>query len=452
MKRKVIATLLSFSIAAGALVGCGGSSEAATASDSAKSGAETSASVEESTVSSAAEAGSETEVSDLEGEITFVTGSSTSDAYDEIIAAFNEQYPGITVNHEVLPGASDDVKKSLMTSLAAGDSDPDVFACDIIWISQFAAAGWLLDVTEQVEAKSDEFLAGPLSTCYYEDRAYAFPDYTDVGLLYYRTDIIDTPPTTWEELVNLSKEHQGEGGTDYGYIFQMFQGEPTSCNMLEFIKQNGGSDLVDGKFAMNNENTIGALEFVNSLIDSGIAPEGVLSHKPDDSLSIFKEGKSIFMRNWTYAYASLQGEDSKVAGNVGVTTLPVGTNGTESSGTLGGWNYAINGYTDAEDASVAFVEFLAGYEAQKINTIKSSTFPTNAAVYEDEEVLAALPYLPAVRDAAENAAPRPRVRDYSTISSIFQVYFHKALTGELEYADALEQMDKELNAALEEMQ
>ena len=156
----------------------------------------------------------------------------------------------------MLPGASDDVKKSLMTSLAAGDSEPDVFECDIIWISQFAAAGWLLDVTDNLEAKSDEYLSGPLSTCYYDGKAYAYPNYTDVGLLYYRSDLVETPPTTWDELVSMSQEHIGSDGIEYGYVFQAFQGEPISCNMLEFIKQNGGTDYEDGQFAMNNENTI----------------------------------------------------------------------------------------------------------------------------------------------------------------------------------------------------
>lgn len=78
--------------------------------------------------------------------------------------------------------------------------------------------------------------------------------------------------------MQMSNEHVGKD-VDYGYVFQMFQGEPTSCNMLEFIKQNGGSDLTDGKFAMNNENTIASLEFVNKLIEDGISPESVLAFK-----------------------------------------------------------------------------------------------------------------------------------------------------------------------------
>ena len=389
---------------------------------------------------------------DISGKVVFVSGNDTTGGVDEMIAAFNEKYPNIEVEKQVLPGASDDVKKSLMTSLAAGDSEPDVFECDIIWISQFAAAGWLLDVTDNLEAKSDEYLSGPLSTCYYDGKAYAYPNYTDVGLLYYRSDLVETPPTTWDELVSMSQEHIGSDGIEYGYVFQAFQGEPISCNMLEFIKQNGGTDYEDGQFAMNNENTIGALEFVKGLIDDGIAPESVLAAKPDDSKAIFEEGKALFMRNWTYAYQSAQADTSKVAGNVGVAPLPVGPNGTESSGTLGGWNYAINKNSENKEAAILFAEFMSSYDAQKISTLVRGTFPTNAAVYEDADVLEALPFLSDIQPAVDAAKPRPQVRDYATISSIFAVNFQRALTGESSFEDAMAQMDSELNSALEKMQ
>lgn len=446
--KKVLGVLMSAAMVAASITGCGsGAAEGASAETN---GTETSAK------SSSAQAGSEQGetqegASDVSGEVTFVSGNDQTGALDKMITEFNKKYPNIKVDHQILPGSSDEMKKSLMTSLAAGDTEPDVFECDIIWLSQFAAAGWLLDVTDTLEAKSGDYLAGPLSTCYFDDKAYAYPNYTDVGLLYYRSDLIETPPATWEEVVTMSKEHIGKDGIDYGYIFQMLQGEPTSCNMLEFIKQNGGSDLVDGKFAMNNSNTIEALEFVNSLIEDKISPEGVLSHKPDDTRAIFEEGKALFMRNWTYAYANANADTSKVKGKVGVTSLPKGPNGTESSGTLGGWNFALNANTDESEAAIIFAEFMSGFEAQKISTMVRGTFPTIASVYEDTDVLTDKPYLADVKSAADNAKPRPQVRDYATISSVFQIYFHKALTKELTFEDAMSQMDKELNDALSKM-
>lgn len=395
----------------------------------------------------------ESEGSDVSGKVVFAHQNDTTGAITAMVEAFNEQYPNIEVEEQVLPGASDDVKKSLMTTLAAGGSDIDVIEADSIWVSQFAAAGWLEDVTEYVEADSDQYLGGPLQTCYYNDTAYAWPSYTDVGLLYYRSDIIETPPTTWDELVEMCKEYQGQDGIEYGFVFQAFQGEPTSCNMLEFIKQNGGHDLDEnGEFSMNNDNTIEALEYVESLISDGISPESVLNAKPDDSRAIFEEGQALFMRNWTYAYANAQADTSKVAGNVGVTALPVGPNGENSSGTLGGWDYVINTYSENKEASVLFCQFMAGYDAQKIQVQMRSTMPAVAALYDDADVQEVIPYIADAKQAVDEAQPRPQVRDYATISSVFQEYFHAALTGAQGNEEAMEAMDTALNEALANMQ
>lgn len=451
-KKKIMTLLLATSLVAMNLVGCGNSNNSATAAteDSTDSSNKEDSVETEETAESTTESNEKT---DIEGEITFVSQNDQTGALDDMIAAFNEEYPNIIVNHESLPGASDDIKESLMTSLASGDTTPDVFECDIIWVSQFAAAGWLEDVTDDIEEIADQYLAGPLSTAYYNGRAYGYPDYTDVGLLYYRSDIIDTPPTTWDELVELANEYVGTNGIEYGYLFQMFQGEPTSCNMLEFIKQNGGQDLVDGEFKLNSENSIEALNFVEELISSGISPEGVLTHKPADSRAIFEEGNALFMRNWTSAYVLTQTEEgSQVVDKVGVAALPVGPNGTSSSGTLGGWSFAVNAYSEQKEAAKIFAEFMSSYDAQKISALERGTFPVVSAVYDDEDIIAEQPYISAVRDAADNAEPRPQIRDYSTFSTTFAENIHKALTGELSNEDALELLDERLNEALEEMQ
>jgi multiple sugar transport system substrate-binding protein len=94
---------------------------------------------------------------------------------------------------------------------------------------------------------------------------------------------------------------------------------------------------------------------------------------------------------------------------------------------------------------------MTSFEAQKIEAMERSTLPTVSKVYDDAEVQAKLPFLADVKDAADNAAPRPQVKDYPTISTIFQEYFHKALTGDMDNDAAMTEMDTKLNAALAAM-
>ena len=99
MKKKLLGLLLATSVVAASFAGCG--NESSSTSASAASATDEAANPE-----------------DISGEITFVSANDQTGALDEMIDSFNKVYPNVVVNHESLPGASDDIKESLMTSLA----------------------------------------------------------------------------------------------------------------------------------------------------------------------------------------------------------------------------------------------------------------------------------------------------------------------------------------------
>ena len=435
ISRRDFLKIAGIAAAAGTLSACGAASStaASTAASSAAAG------------STAASAAHEPVT------ITVWTGQDTTGGGKALREAFMAKYPWVTVEAQEFSGNSDDRKKALITSLSAADDDPDVFDMDIIWVGQFAASGWLMDVTDSIE--KDSYLGGPLSTCYYNDKAYAFPNYTDVGLLYYRSDIIGEAevPKTWDELTALCQKYQAANNIANGFVFQSFQSEAVVCNALEFIKQNGGKDVENGEVLINSQNTIDALDHMKKLIADGISPEGVLTHKPDDTRAIFEQGNALFMRNWTYAYANAQGADSLVKGKVGVTTLPKGPNGTESCGTVGGWNFGVSAYTDQPEAAVLYAQFASSAEGQKIISTYNSTFPTVAALYEDADLLKANPLLGYMKTALDEAKARPGVKDYPTLSSAMQVDLHKILTGEVETAAGVATLETDMKNAIAAM-
>ena len=81
------------------------------------------------------------------------------------------------------------------------------------------------------------------------------------------------------------------------------------------------------------------------------------------------------MRNWPYAWALAQSEDSPVRGLVGVAPLPSGPGG-EATGTLGGWNLAVSKYSDTPEAAADLVMFLTGRDEQKRRAIVGAYNPT----------------------------------------------------------------------------
>ncbi len=397
-----------------------------------------------------AEAPAEEDAAEATGEpveVSYWVGSDLTGGVAELKNVYEEANPNVTINIQEFPGNTDDRKKSLITAFSAGDTEPDVFTMDIVWTGQFAAANWLMDVTSHINP--DDYLAGPLSAVYTGDVAYAFPNYTDAGLLYYRSDLIpeEEVPTTWDELDAVIEQYQGD--LTYGYLYQAKQSEAVVCNALEFIKQNGGNDVVNNEVVINSPEAIEGLEYMLSMIDNGVVPEGVLTAVPDDNLAIFQQGDALFMRNWTYAYARTQLDESLVKGNVGVAALPVGPNGDSPSGTLGGWNHAVSVYTDQPDAAAAFAAWASGAEGQKISTIMNSTLPTWAALYEDADAIAANPLIGLASEALDTSSPRPLVADYPSMSTAMQVDLHKILTKEVTVEEGVALMAENMQATID---
>ncbi|MDR1537992.1 MAG: ABC transporter substrate-binding protein [Clostridiales bacterium] len=373
--------------------------------------------------------------------LTYVTGADSSGTILEIIKAAQEEFPNVTIDLQEIPGNSDDIKKSLITSLAAGQDDPDIFSMDVIWTTQFASAGWLEDLTDKYDPAL--YLEGPLSTVSYGGKRWAVPDYTDVQSLFYRSDLIDEPPATWDDLVRLSEEHQGKDGIEWGVLFQAFQGEPIVCNSLTFIKSNGGEDIVGGEVKINSPQAKEALEFMRSLIDKGITSEEALSQKPGDQLPVFMEGKALFMLNWPGNYASLQlSPESKVVDKFSIAQVPVGPSGTKPGPTVGGWNIAVNSASDEVEVSVEVAKFLAGEEAQTIRTLALLTTPAYAAVFDNPEVDAANPILSLIKASLGNARSRPNAPDYPAMSQLIAVNFSKALAKQSAFDESLAEVEK----------
>lgn len=428
MKKKVSAMLLASAMIISCVSGCnsgGGSSQPAAASSAATSG-------------SSQSAGSEEKHDPVTVQLASL--QDTTGATEKILEDFAKEYPWITVDYMEFPGNSDDMKKGLITSLAAGQDDPDVFSMDVIWTTQFAAAGWLMDLTGKFD--ENEYLGGPLSTTQFNNSYWAIPNYTDVQLLIYRSDLIKTPPTSWDELVTMCKDNIGKNDVDYGFLYQAFQGEPIVCNALTFIKSNGGNDLVDGKPVINSPNTIEALKFMRSLIDDGISPEDVLSHKPVDSTAIFEQGKALFMMGWSGNYASLIKSDSSIVKDkVSATVLPKGPSGSQPGPTVGGWNMAINAMTDQPDASLILAKYLTGKDGQRTRTVMAATLPSYKALYDDKALAEEVPVFTLVQEALTYGTSRPNSTDYPTMSTLIATNLHKALSQTVPYEETLKTIE-----------
>lgn len=381
------------------------------------------------------------------------TGKNLSFLRDQI-ARF-EKETGHKVNLVTMPASSSEQFSQYRLWLAAGNKDVDVYQTDVIWAPQLAEQ--FVDLTEATKDVVGEHFPSIIQSQTVNGKLVALPFYTDAPALYYRKDLLDkygkTPPKTWDELAATAKEIQDKeraaGSADiWGFVFQGNAYEGLTCNALEWIKSSGGGQIIepDGTISVNNEKAAAAVEKVKEWIGT-IAPKGVLAYQEEESRGVWQTGNAVFMRNWPYAYALGNGDDSAVKGKFEVAPLPAATDGDQPSSTLGGWNLAVSKYSDEQEAAIAFVKFLGSAETQKVRAIELSNLPTIAALYDDPEVAVAQPFMPHWKPIFQSAVPRPsavaKVK-YNEVSSKFWSAVHNTLSGNGTAAENLELLEVEL--------
>ena len=386
--------------------------------------------------------------------ITFTFGPDASGSLQGLIDKFNEEHKGeIKVTWRTTAAASDEYFEQIKTQLQAQKGTVDVIGGDVIWPAQFAAQGYVLDLSDRFTPDMQKKqLAGPLKAAEYDGKTWAVPWFTDAGMFYYRKDLLEKsgfsePPKTWEEMKGMVEKIRADLGTRFGYVFQGAQDEGGVVDALEHVWNAGGDVLRGDEVIIDSPESAEGLGLRRSMISDGLAPKASVNYTTQESQAIFTNGDAVFMRNWTFVYALLESpETSRVRPEqVGISTVPVTEVGQESFSGLGGWNFLVNAASeDRLDEIWTFIEYMSSTELQKTFALESARLPTLKALYEDEELLEKVPVAALGKESLRNTRPRPISPYYSDMSLVMAEYFNEALTGSVSVGEALRDMQGEL--------
>jgi trehalose/maltose transport system substrate-binding protein len=373
----------------------------------------------------------------------------------EILDQFEEN-TGNKVTIVPMPTSTTDQFGQYRLWLAAQNTDIDVYQTDVIWAPQLA--NQLVDLTAATRDVIGAHFLSIIESQTVDGRLVALPVFTDAPALYYRKDLLDKygakVPTTWAELTEtakfvMDKEREAGNADMWGFVFQGNAYEGLTCNALEWVKSNGGGQIIepDGTISINNPQAAAAVEMAKGWVGT-ISPPGVLAYQEEEARGVWQTGNSVFMRNWPYAYSVGNGEDSAVKGKFDVTTLPAGSGeGARSAATLGGWNLAVSKYSNNPEAAIELVKWIASPEMQKYRTLRTSNLPTIQALYEDADIAREQPIIPRWKDVFLNAVPRPSAPvkiKYNEVSNQFWTAVHKTMSGEGTAADNLAELEVSL--------
>ncbi len=362
--------------------------------------------------------------------------------FRRLLDRFESENPGLRVRDETLPASTDEQHQYYVINLEGGSTDFDVLSMDVIWVPEFARAGWLGDLSDLLgPGEENAFFPGPMRAVTMSGRNYAIPWYIDAGVLYYRKDLLEkygfSIPLTWEDLVATAQEITRREPNLYGFIWQGKQYEGLVCNALEYIWSNGGDVLEEGRPVLNTARNAEAVRFMRELIVKyRITPPLVTTAIEEPTRHLFGSGRALFMRNWPYAWSIFEKEGSAVRGKTGVAPLP-SFPGYRTASTLGGWQLGVNRFTKHPEAAKKLVRFLASPASQKALALSVGYKPTRKALYKDPDLLRQQPFMTSLYGVFLQARPRPVTPYYMMISQILQPEFSAALAGIKTPEDAL---------------
>jgi multiple sugar transport system substrate-binding protein len=360
-----------------------------------------------------------------------------SDPVPRLLREFEAENPGVRVRSESLTWNSDEQHQFYAVNLEGGNAGLDVLMLDVIWVPEFAQAGWLLDLTPFVSrSELAPHFPAAVEPAIQHGRVWALPWFMNVGLLYYRKDLLAKyglrPPETYAELVDQVgriKSSERDALLD-GFLWQGKQYEGMVVNVLEGFWANGTQLLGDSGTAFPQpDRAEEVLAFMRGLIESRVSPPWVTAADEELTRRAFQAGHAIFLRNWPYAMDLFEQPGSPVRGKVGIASLPRHAHGIRGVGSTGGAHLGVSARTRHPEAAAALVRFLASDAAQRAMAAGAALSPSRMALYHDPDLVRDHPNFPAIYALTMIARPRPIAPYYLMASTMLQPEFSAALVG-----------------------
>lgn len=383
---------------------------------------------------------------DGRGSITYVQGKDNSNVIRPLVDKWNAAHPDEKVNFKEQSDNADQQHDDLVQHFQAKTGDYDVASVDVIWTAEFAAQGWLEPLNGKMAIDTTGFLPATVATATYKDVMYAAPQTSDGGLLYYRKDLVSTPPTTWTEMMGMCSIATANGIDCYAG--QLAQYEGLTVNVAEAINTAGGAIVdKDGKPTVNTPEAKAGLNNLAQAYQNGNIPKQAVTYQEEQGRQSFEAGKLLFLRNWPYVYNLAKTDGSSVVkDSFGVAPLP-GKSGPGAS-SLGGHNLAINADSKYKATAKDFLTFMTNAETEKFYATQGSLAPVRADLYTDPALVAQLPYLPVLLTSIKNAVPRPVTPFYPAVTLAIQQNSFAAINGSKTVDQALTDMQNAISTAV----
>ena len=319
-----------------------------------------------------------------------------------------------------LSTSSDQQRQTLVQRLAAGDSSIDILAMDVDWTAEFATAGWIRPWTGTNRTHASKgILPGPLKTATYNGKLYAAPINSNTEILWYRKDLVKTPPKTWNQMItdaeNLAKQGKPHAIEEQG---AKYEGLVVWFNSL--VNSAGGGIVGPGNKVIIGPSTKIAAQIMHRLGNSPAADPGLNSAEEGESDAAFDAGDAAFEINYPFVWSSAKATNPAVFKHMGYAPFPQVVPGKAPRVSIGGYNLGISTHSKHPQLAFQAVRCLIQPKNQIRDAVKGGLAPVSASIYQQPSFEKAYPFHQLIKAQLQRYGLRPQTPAYQDVTLAIQ--------------------------------
>jgi len=350
--------------------------------------------------------------------LNFWANPDISGATAKIAAACSAQSHGqYTISWQQLPLASDQQREQLIRRLAAHDTSIDIMMLDVTWEPEFAEAGWVVPWTGSNKQQAEAGTLKPaLETAIWHGQLVAVPDFSNTQLLWYRSDLVKTPPVTWAQMINDSIQLAKEGKPHYIEI-QGAQYEGATVWFNTMLASAGGQVLTpDAEHVALGAPAVTALATMKRFATSAGADPSLSVQQENQNRLAMEAGTAAFELNYPFVYPSMKADDPQMFKNFKWAPYPEVIPGQPAHVTIGGTDLAVSAYSRYPELDFQAALCLRDKASQLENATVGGTPPTLASLYNDPAMFPDYPFHADILRELATASVRPETPTYQILS------------------------------------
>lgn len=343
------------------------------------------------------------------------------------------------IQTSLLPREASAQREQLARRLAASDDSIDLMSLDPPFIPEFAEAGFLAPIPDDVAAAvTENVVQGAIDGSTWKDELVAVPFWANTQLLWYRKSVAEeagldpeNEPVTWEQIIDAASSQDKNLGV------QGIRAEALTVWINALVTSAGG-EILENPEAPADQVQLGlesdagraAAEVIGTIGREGLGGPALSNENENDSMLLFQGDSGSFMVNWPFVWAATNASvdagtlDASLIDDIGWAQYPAMAEGEESRPPYGGINIGVGAFSRYVDEAFDAAQCIVSVDNQAYYFATNGNPAANTEAYDDPQVREAFPMADVIRESLEAAAPRPQTPYYNEVSTGLQTTWH----------------------------